>query len=106
MANIREYAKNAHAGKAWTTTNKGNCISVSIEDYDLVENHTWSDSPCGKYARSTIKGSMTALHRVVAERMGLDIHFQSDVVDGNFFNCCRSNILQTSKFSAHYKGFN
>lgn len=104
VGNIREFACNEHANRAWTSTKSGEVVTVAFIDRDLVENNTWSDAVNSRGVRSMIKGQSAFLHRVVAERMGLDSNYKIETIDGNFYNCHRSNIVQTTEKISRRRG--
>lgn len=60
-------------------------------DYDLIRDYNWKVNGRG-YFQAKVKGRTQLLHRVVAERMGLDLSYETDHKDRNRENNSRSNL--------------
>lgn len=65
-------------------------------DMDLIQDHNWSLSGSG-YFRVTIDGKNIFLHRIIAERVGLDCSDQIDHIDGDKENNHRSNLRSATR---------
>ena len=65
-------------------------------DKDLIRDYNWC-STNGGYLIGKIKGKNHYLHRVIAERMGLDLSSQIDHEDGDPSNNCRYNLRSATQ---------
>lgn len=76
-------------------TSQGLHFTVDIEDEDLVKDYIWHINK-GYVVRNTewINGSRERLklHRVIAERMGLNMSLFVDHIDRDCLNNCRDNL--------------
>lgn len=73
----------------------GGTTIISPEDADLVDLCSWSNDGgyvVGKYNSKKIK-----LHRIIAERMGLDLSLEVDHEDRNKLNNCRFNLRSATR---------
>jgi hypothetical protein len=73
---------------------RGWTVIVSEIDYDLKEfNWCWS----GRYAMRNERRKGILMHRVIAERMGLNMAMQIGHKDGNRLNNRRENLYDIGK---------
>jgi len=83
---------------------QGKVALVDDEDFERVAEHRWCADKIGNifYARSTINGKKIRMHRFI---LGLtDVKIDTDHIDGNGLNNCRTNIHATSRsFNARQK---
>jgi len=68
---------------------------VSTGDAALADLCSWHDD-CG-YAVGKYCGKKVKLHRIVAERMGLDLTLEVDHIDRNKLNNCRHNLRSATR---------
>jgi len=72
-------------------SNTGAVSVVDAEDYALVSQFNWSQNPRGHFVRND-HGKTVMLHRVIAERMGLDLSHFIDHINGNKIDNTRANL--------------
>lgn len=80
---------------AEVTTNKGNVFLVSLEDINISVERGWSISTQG-YVEAKIFGKSVLLHRLIAEKIGLDTKNCIDHINGNKKDCRRCNLRAAS----------
>lgn len=68
-------------------------IQLDQQDQDLLQ-HNWTalQSKHITYAKASVNGKQVVLHRLVAERMGLSLDGVIDHINGDAFDCRRSNL--------------
>ena len=70
----------------------GEVSLVSNEDHLYLSGYNWSVSG-GGYVRARVNGKMVTIHRIIAERMKLDIvNKEIDHIDGDKLNNQRINL--------------
>jgi AP2 domain/HNH endonuclease len=78
------------------TTNKGIVFLISLEDINIPLERSWSISSQG-YVEAKIKGKAILLHRLIAEKMGIDTTNDIDHINGNKVDCRRCNLRSASR---------
>lgn len=75
----------------------GKPILVSKEDYCFLEQFKWSDNGNGYAVRSARGQGKIYMHRVIAQRMGLDCKMNVDHINRDVYDNRRENLRQANK---------
>ena len=81
--------------------NTGSLSLVSAEDYDFLNKFNWTENPRGHLVRND-RGKVLMIHRVIAERMGLDLSCMIDHEDRNKLNNQRYNLRRANDSQNQY----
>lgn len=94
-------------------TEQGAMFKISVEDLDLIESYNWYLD--GNYLKASKKPYVNKkLHRIIAERMNLDMNLQVDHINADKLDNRRENLRTATvqqngqnrgKYSCNTSGF-
>ena len=84
---------------ATSTTCNGTKLYLSFEDGNLFYRHSWVLNGSTGHFKCFFKRKGYMLHRVIAQRLGLDLSNEIKVHNGNFYDCRRCNVYQGNKIA-------